>query len=40
MLATGKTQHAFVNKDLKPIRLRKVNPRFWALLEKTMEGDI
>lgn len=38
VLATGKTEHAFVNKELKPIRLRKINPDFWALLEKTMEG--
>jgi len=37
ILATGKTQHAFVNKELKPVRLRRANPTFWNLLESHFE---
>lgn len=38
VLARGKTAHAFVGKDLKPLRLRSANPEMWALLVKCMEG--
>lgn len=37
ILARGKTAHAFVGKDLKPIKLRSANPEMWALLVKCME---
>ncbi len=33
ILATGMTEHAFVNKDLKPIRLRRLNPKMWDLIQ-------
>lgn len=34
LLAKGKTTHAFVNKELKPVRIKKVNKKVWELLEK------
>lgn len=37
VLANGKTIHAFVGKDLKPIKLRSANPEMWALLVNCME---
>ncbi len=36
-LARGKTMHACVGKDLKPLRLRSANPEMWDLLNKCME---
>lgn len=39
ILARGKTDHAFVGKDLKPLRLRSANPEMWALLVRCTEGD-
>ncbi|MEW9124949.1 MAG: thioesterase family protein [Thermotaleaceae bacterium] len=33
LLAEGKTIHAFVNKALKPVNLKKVNPHMWGLLQ-------
>lgn len=38
VLARGMTAHAFVGKDLKPLKLRSANPEMWALLVKCMEG--
>ncbi len=34
LLAEGRTLHAFVGRDLKPIRLKSLNPEFRKLLEK------
>ncbi len=34
LLAEGRTLHAFVGTDLKPIRLKSLNEDFRALLEK------
>lgn len=39
LLARGMTAHAFVGKDLKPLKLRSANPKMWALLGKCMEGE-
>lgn len=39
ILARGKTSHAFVGRDLKPLKLRSANPKMWALLVKCMEGE-
>lgn len=39
ILVTGMTEHAFVNKELKPIRLRNENPRMWHLLEQCTKGE-
>lgn len=40
VLARGKTVHACVGKDLKPLRLRSANPKMWDLLNKCMGGEI
>jgi acyl-CoA thioester hydrolase len=32
VLAKGKTIHAFVDKSLKPVRIKKVNKKVWELL--------
>lgn len=40
VLARGKTVHACVGKDLKPLRLRSANPEMWDLLNKCMGGEI
>lgn len=40
VLARGKTIHACVGKDLKPLRLRTANPEMWELLNRCMEGKI
>ena len=37
VLSRGKTIHAFVGKDLKPLRLRSANPRMWQLLNHCLE---
>ncbi|NLY44195.1 MAG: acyl-CoA thioesterase [Clostridiaceae bacterium] len=34
LLASGKTVHAFVNADLKPVNLKKVNESVFETLEK------
>ncbi len=34
LLAEGRTLHAFVGKDLKPIRLKTLSDQFKAVLEK------
>lgn len=39
VLARGTTAHAFVGRDLKPLKLRSANPKMWALLVKCMEGE-
>lgn len=39
VLVRGKTLHACVGKDLKPLRLRSANPEIWELLNKCMEGE-
>lgn len=39
VLARGKTAHAFVGKDLKPLKLRSANPEMWELLVKCMEVE-
>lgn len=38
VLTRGKTVHACVGKDLKPLRLRTANPEMWELLNQCMEG--
>lgn len=32
LLAEGKTMHAFVNREGRPVDLRKVNPQLWQTL--------
>ncbi|MCT4564565.1 MAG: acyl-CoA thioesterase [Maledivibacter sp.] len=34
LLASGKTIHGFVNKDLKPVKIKKVNKEVWDILEQ------
>ncbi|MCG8538592.1 MAG: acyl-CoA thioesterase [Clostridia bacterium] len=34
LLARGKTSHAFVDKSLKPIKIKKVNRKIWDMLEQ------
>lgn len=36
LLATGYTVHAFVDKDIKPINLRKKHEDIWELLKETI----
>lgn len=36
ILATGYTVHAFVDKDIKPINLKKKHEDIWKLLEEAM----
>lgn len=36
LLAKGKTTHAFVNKELKPIRMKRVNKKVWEILKKAI----
>lgn len=36
LLATGYTVHAFVDKDIKPINLKKKHEDIWKLLEEAM----
>ena len=38
LLAEGKTVHGFVNRDLKPIRLKKLHPDLWEQLQACIEG--
>lgn len=38
VLITGYTKHGFVNKELKPIRLRKVNEKWHEQLKNAYEG--
>lgn len=33
LIANGKTAHAFVDKNFKPMNLRKKNPEIWSVLE-------
>ncbi|SHK59663.1 acyl-CoA thioesterase [Paramaledivibacter caminithermalis] len=33
LLARGKTTHGFVNKELKPVKFKKVNREVWDILE-------
>jgi len=37
VLAEGMTAHAFVGRDLKPLRLRTANPQMWRLLSSCLE---
>lgn len=37
LLAMGETTHAFVNKQGKPIVLRKQNPFFWRLIKDKIQ---
>ncbi|MCT4606461.1 MAG: acyl-CoA thioesterase [Marinisporobacter sp.] len=37
VLATGSTIHAFVNKTLKPINFKKVNPKVWKILNDCVD---
>ena len=32
LLAEGATVHAFVDKELKPVKIKRVNPKIWGLL--------
>ncbi|WP_432402197.1 acyl-CoA thioesterase [Wukongibacter sp. M2B1] len=34
LLARGKTVHAFVNKELKPVRIKKANRKVWDILDR------
>lgn len=38
LLAKGKTIHAFVDKGLKPVNIKKANPKVWTLLKECIEG--
>lgn len=37
VLAIGSTIHAFVNKTLKPINFKKVNPKVWKILNDCVD---
>jgi acyl-CoA thioester hydrolase len=37
LLAKGKTLHAFVDKNLKPLNFKKQNPEIWNLLNNCIE---
>ncbi|MDF2546344.1 acyl-CoA thioesterase [Anaerosolibacter sp.] len=37
LLATGKTIHAFVDRSLKPVNFKKVNPKVWEILQDCMK---
>ncbi|SHJ44633.1 acyl-CoA thioester hydrolase [Geosporobacter subterraneus DSM 17957] len=37
ILAEGKTVHAFVDRQLKPVNFKKVNPSMWKLLQECIE---
>lgn len=37
LLATGKTTHAFVDLDLKPIRYNALDPELKAIIDKSLE---
>ena len=39
LLAKGKTVHAFVDKNLKPVNFKKLNPTIWNLLSSCMEDN-
>lgn len=39
LLVTGQTTHAFVNKDGKPLALRKRNPFFWRLIKDKIQEE-
>jgi acyl-CoA thioester hydrolase len=34
LLAEGYTEHTFINKDGKPLNIKKSHPRIWEVLEK------
>jgi len=36
ILVTGKTVHGFVNKELKPIKMKRINPTLWSKLEEAV----
>jgi acyl-CoA thioester hydrolase len=38
LLAEGKTIHGFVDKDLKPLRLKKLYPEIWEELSRCING--
>lgn len=40
LLAIGFTKHTFVNKALKPLRLKELDPEFIALLKETSEVSL
>ncbi len=33
LLASGKTIHAFVDRSLKPVNFKKMNPKVWEILQ-------
>lgn len=37
ILAEGQTKHAFVDKNLKPVNFKKINPNIWKLLSDCTE---
>ncbi|MCG8482676.1 MAG: acyl-CoA thioesterase [Clostridia bacterium] len=39
LLVTGMTKHAFVNKELKPIKVRKDLPEFWEAITAVKETE-
>lgn len=39
LLAKGRTVHAFVDKNLKPLRIKKVNRRIWELLQSCVDNE-
>lgn len=38
ILAEGKTVHAFVNKEGRPVNLRKANPTLWQILSQLADS--
>lgn len=34
LLANGKTTHAFVDKEMKPIKMKRVNQKVWNILQQ------
>jgi acyl-CoA thioester hydrolase len=39
LLAKGHTLHGFVNKELKPVNIKKKNPEVYAIISKAMEEE-
>jgi acyl-CoA thioester hydrolase len=39
LLATGKTTHAFVDLDLKPIRYNALDPELKAIIDKSLQDE-
>ncbi len=37
LIAEGFTKHAFVNKELKPVNIRKKHPELWEILNRAID---